>query len=148
MGRSFFNVMVRGVTQEVVVKHLTAMDCRAFVSRDEDGIVAVFPRDWNEEMPADLSQSAVCTVLFVHINDGDRLFYRLYVKGRLVDSYDSYPGTIEAVSARRYGIPEGGDETILCAAFDVEDTATSVRGIPNVEIWTLHPSEGECYMRC
>ncbi|MHB8645536.1 MAG: hypothetical protein ACYDAR_07090 [Thermomicrobiales bacterium] len=146
MGRSFFNLMAKGATQALLAHTLTTIKYQALISPTYGDVTAIFPRDWDDDLPRILSSANHCTILSIQIFDGDILFYWLYVDGNLVDTYDSYPGYLEPVPNARYAVPEGGDVKKLCAAFGVEGAARAVARILRFPNWQLGVEATKRYM--
>ena len=119
MGNFYTNYTLRGPTPEAVVEALRGRT--AAVTPEQNGCVVAFDEQADSQDLAVFAQVGMglsgrlkCPSLAVLNHDDDVLLYRLYVDGKLVDEYDSWPGYPAPAE-----MPAGGDARRLCRAFCV-----------------------------
>ena len=118
MGNFYTNITVRGPSQEATAAALRGR--QTFVSPEMDGCVVVFDEESETQseivfrLAAKLSRQFACPALAVLNHDDDVLMYALYENGTQRDTYDSTPGFD---GDDPFAAPEGGDASVLCAAF-------------------------------
>lgn len=131
MGNFYTSHTLRGVGQQDVAAHMRGKS--AVVSPAQDGCVVVFDEESDDQDPqvvADLasrlSGALSCPLLAIINHDDDVLMYHLYVKGELIDEYNSCPDYFDEGDGGS-GFTSGNAEK-LCEAFGVPD-AEAVEGI-------------------
>lgn len=131
MGNFYTNYTLRGPSQQAVVKALAGRS--AFVSPARNGCVVVFDErseDQSEDVIAtlasSLSQEFRCPVLAVLNHDDDILWYQLYLRGELVDEYNSTPGYFDPLAGPSR--VAGGNAQELCSTFGTSNVQ-EVKGI-------------------
>lgn len=160
MGNFYTNITLRGASHDRITRLLSAWGERAYVSPMLNECIVVYPASTESQdvgllnaLAARLSTEASCPALAVLNHDDDVLAYWLFVRGRLLDSYDSSPGYFGDLDEEEmedeeddfeqddseeddFGdddfdeqdmgdTPEGGDAVVLCSAFGVRDSAIS-----------------------
>jgi hypothetical protein len=69
-----------------------------------------------ERFGTDITAALSCVALAAMLHDDDVLYLWLFDKGKALDHYNSLPQYFDPVAEP--GPPEGGNGTLLCAAFD------------------------------
>ena len=122
MGSFYTNFTLRGPSQQAVAALLAGRS--AIVTPEQNGYVVVYDEESDDqnhevisELASQLSQAFRCPLLAVLNHDDDILWYQFYIKGELIDEYDSSPGYFDP-SADEPDPPAGGDAQKLCNAFE------------------------------
>lgn len=138
MGNFYVNYVLRGPSQDAVVKSLGGR--KAAVTPEVGGCVALSDdasdlQDTQVIIPLAerLSREHACPVLAVLNHDDDILYFLLYVNGNFIDEYDSCPGYFDQgdydpdvfsdpekmaeLVAKPRPTPSGGKADVLCKAF-------------------------------
>jgi hypothetical protein len=121
MGHFYVNFSLRGPTQAALATALVGRS--AIVAPSRNGCVVVYDEEAEDQDVGVIAQLAIklsgnleCAVLAVLNHDDDVLWYQLYDRGRLVDSYDSWPGYFEETAVPDAS-PRGGNSRALSEAF-------------------------------
>lgn len=129
MGNFYVNYTVRCGDQRAVAAILAARN--SIVTPAQNGCVVVFDEESEEqnaeviaELASRLSERLQCPLLAVLNHDDDILEYQLFLKGDLLDEYDSTPGYFggdeeEAEESPSIREPEGGNARLLCETFGI-----------------------------
>lgn len=128
MGNFYVNYTLRGPDQRAVAAELSGR--ASIVTPTENGCVVVFDEESEEqnqeviaELASRLSGRLECPLLAVLNHDDDILRYQLFLKGDLMDEYDSTPGYFggeeEADEESPVREPQGGDAKLLCETFGI-----------------------------
>ena len=129
MGLLYTNVIMKGPTQEAIATYLEDHGRSGLVSLTIQEITVVYDM---AQGSAALSTRFKCPVLLLGIHDDDILVYRLYIRGDIADSYESYPGYFTGEDLP----PRGGDARKLCRAFRVEGAEETI------DVILRHPRVG------
>ncbi len=131
MGIFYSNITVKNVDQAAAAKYLEDGKRQAYVSQTSNGYTVVFDKD-ADDSPTNLQDLCLAlskvfrTVAFaVVVHDGDVFYYWLYEKGKLLDDYDSRPGSFESEPI----LPPVGNSKELCRACQKPDALSRVRDI-------------------
>jgi len=136
MGSFYTNITLVGPGQAEVVSFLREIGRECFVSPSINGRTIVYDKECDkqdaevlEKLSSQLSREFSCPAWAVLNHDDDILIYFLYDQDKKIDSYDSCPGYFEMESDKDYVGPEGGNSSLLCAAFKVLERADEVEAI-------------------
>jgi len=129
MGNFYVNFTTRGPHQAAIAKSLRSAKRSAFVGPSLDALTVFYDEQADTQYDSAIkvvgeatSQDLNAPVLAVLNHDDDILAYWLFVKGKLVDEYNSFPGYFDDGD----DTPSGGDAKKLCDAFAVAGKAKAV----------------------
>ena len=128
MGNFYTNIVLRDAEVDAVIAVLSRPARRAYVAKDDLTTVVYDERcdrqdlDELQNLARLLSDKLGRAAIAFCNHDDDVLWYALAERGKITDTYDSYPGYFDGGSNR----PKGGDARRLCNAFGVPDRAAEV----------------------
>jgi hypothetical protein len=131
MGHFYVTTTVAGPSHAAIVHGLRQLHRKAYLAPTVGTYTVVYDAECNDQdtrvihqCSALFSQTFACIVFTVLNHDDDRLIYRLYKNGQLLDTYDSNPERLRGHTSP----PMGGNAVLLCQTFqsphvaDVEHT--------------------------
>jgi hypothetical protein len=123
MGSFYTNVTLRSSDKDRIAKAIEAKRWSAYITDLPGPYTLVFDRASEDQdgkvidaAAAHLTASLGCAALAVVNHDDDLLWYGLYEKGKLTDTYTSAPGYFEGDDSP----PEGGNAEDLCRVFGAD----------------------------
>jgi hypothetical protein len=123
MGLFYSNLTVYRPERLQVLAALRRLRRSAFVSPTVSGHTVIFERvteeqdaDEIERFGMEITAALSCVALASVLHDDDVLYLWLFDTGIVRDHYDSLPQYFDPVAEP--GPPEGGNSSLLCAAFD------------------------------
>jgi hypothetical protein len=136
MGSSYTNIVLVGPSQSEVVGFLNAKGRDCFVSPSLNGRTIIYDKECDDQdaevlakLSLLLSRKFSCPAWAVLNHDDDIFYYLLFDRGRKIDEYNSCPEYFKATAAEAPTGPEGGNASLLCAAFKVPDQTEAVDAI-------------------
>jgi hypothetical protein len=132
MGLFYANLTVAGARRDSIIAHLREQGVEAFVSPETDGLTVVFERKMDEQktvaieaLGCSLTKALNCSALAAVLHDDDVLLLWLFLKGEVADRYNSSPAYFDSRS--EHLPPEGGDDLLICGAFQKFPQSPRVR---------------------
>ena len=132
MGRSYTNITLKGPERDAIEVALVNMKRQAVVTPTCDSLTVVFDAASEDQdgyvydLASNLSRDLSCIALAVTNHDDSVLYFKVYDRGELIDTYNSCPSYFEDVEPLP---PSGGNAELLCSLFARPGNATNVEEI-------------------
>jgi hypothetical protein len=134
MGLFYTNVILYKAKQQQIADFLNKQKRIAYVSPTIGNFTVVYDKETEdqdtrvlEKLAGLLTKKFRCKALASLVHDSDIYMYWLFGDGKLIDTYNSLPGYFD--SAPAIPIPEGGDGSKLCTAFEKPNALLEVEHI-------------------
>jgi hypothetical protein len=129
MGWFYTNVTLYKAQQQQVADFLARQKRKAYVSPTVADFTVVYDKETEDQDTAvlkklteSLTKKLRCRGLASLVHDSDVYMYWLYDNGKLLDTYNSFPGYFD--SEVDDALAEGGDVQKLCKAFEKQGASS------------------------